>query len=49
MSNLLGFEDGEHYPEKNRDYRVRRERVPVSRRFIINENIYIYFLFSFKG
>lgn len=26
---LLGFEDGEYYPEKHPDHRLRRERVPV--------------------
>ncbi len=31
---FAGFEDGDYYPEKNVDHRVRRERVPVSIRFV---------------
>lgn len=30
FSSIVGFEDGEYYPEKNSDQRVRRERPPVS-------------------
>jgi len=47
LKNLIlsvDFGERDYYPEKNPDYRIRRERVPVSRRFVIIKNHWFLFL-----